>query len=146
MENPDWVYFDTSLFVKLFVRETGTAEAIDWARGRRIFSSAILLTECFSALARKREEGVLSPKSYRELADRIREGARSVEIVQVVSEILQASEEIALGGSARAVDALHIASALAIQRRISSTLPFLTADRRQAGAARASGLDARLIP
>ena len=45
-----WIYCDTSAFLKLYVKENGSGEARKFAQKNRLLSSAILLTECYSAL------------------------------------------------------------------------------------------------
>ncbi|MBI5186144.1 MAG: PIN domain-containing protein [Nitrospinae bacterium] len=54
-----------------------------------------------------------------------------MEIVTLNEEVLQRGEDIALHSNARAMDALHIASALIFKEHSRFDLSFLTSDKKQ---------------
>lgn len=140
-----WVYCDTSAFLKLYVKEKGSVEARDFARKNRLLSSGILLTECYSALSRKKEMGEIEEDAFKDLAKRLKNDAKRLETITLSEEVLQQAEEIALNTSARALDALHIASALIFREHSRFDLSFLTSDEKQGKVTKALGLKTFLV-
>jgi predicted nucleic acid-binding protein len=142
LKRESFVYFDTSTWLKLYVREEGSDAARALAKHNSLFSSAILLTEAFSALHRKREAREISDGNLRKLVRTMEEDVSGIKIVNLGAEVFATSQEVVLATSARALDALHIASALVVQNMAEIPLTFVTADRRQFEAARDRGLTA----
>ena len=135
-----WIYCDTSAFLKLYVKENGSGEARKFARKNRLLSSAILLTECYSALSRKKEMGEIKEDVFMDLAKRLKNDFGRLEVITLKEEVLQRAEDIALHFNVRALDALHIASALIFHENSGLGLSFLTSDKKQANAAKTVGL------
>ncbi len=141
MRREPFAYFDTSSWLKLYVREEGSDAARALARRTTIFSSSMLLTEAFSALHRKREAREVSDATLRKLVRTMEEDVSgSMEIVNLGPEVLAKAQETVLATPARTLDAIHIASALVVQNMAEIPLTFVTADRRQLEAARDLGL------
>ena len=145
MKKAVFAYFDTSAWLKIYVREEGCDEARDLARRHHLFSSGILLTEAFSALRRKREAREISDAVLRRLVGVMREDVSAIEIIHPGAEVLARSQEVVLATAARTLDAIHIASALVLQSRAELSLTFVTADRRQLDAARGQGLATHFV-
>jgi predicted nucleic acid-binding protein len=80
---------------------------------------------------------VLSEAALKRLLDRVRSDAASWSLVAVADEVLALAHDRVLEHPLRSLDAIHLASI----RREGVVLPFVTADVRQAAAARAVGLD-----
>ncbi len=140
MKKEAFAYFDTSAWLKLYVREDGSDAARTLAKRYRLFSSAILLTEAFSALRRKKEAREISAGVLRKLVRTMEEDLSAIEIVNLGSEVLARSQEVVLATPARTLDAIHIASALVVQNLAEIPITFITADRKQFDAARNLGL------
>lgn len=140
MRKLSYAYFDTSTYLKLYVQENGTEEARSLVNEHKALSSAILLTECFSALSRKREAGEIEDRILTRLVKTIREELQHVEIINLTDLVLTRAEEIVLHSTARALDAIHIASALFIQDMSKIPLTFITSDRKQYAVAAMQGL------
>lgn len=122
------VCLDTSVVVKTLVAEAGSAAvttAIDAhrERGDRLFSSSIVITELRRAASRIGVDDRVTTAALQRLA-----------LVRVTDQILEQAGELS-GASLRSLDAIHIASALSIGADV-----LLTADHRQAIAARDAGL------
>ena len=135
-----WVYLDTSTYLKLYVKENRSQEVRNLVRENRVLSSAILLTECFSALSRKRQVREIDDDDFHTLVSRIREGAPYIEIVKLTDEVLMRAEAVALRSIARALDAIHIASAIIFQEATKINLTFVTSDKKQQEVANHQGL------
>ncbi|MEK6689926.1 MAG: type II toxin-antitoxin system VapC family toxin [Nitrospinota bacterium] len=140
-----WGYFDTSTYIKLYIKENGSEEARESARKNRILSSAILPIECFSALSLKRDMGDIVNGEIVKLATIIREGLSYVELVRVTDEVLKKAEEISLLASARALDAIHIASALIFNEATGIESTFITSDSKQLKVANHFGMKTLFI-
>jgi len=73
---------------------------------------------------------------------------RGYHVTAVDGSVQGEAERIIFAHPLRAADALHVAGALAVDRNLrpdGESIEFVTADRRQAEAARAEGLDVRLV-
>lgn len=118
------LYLDASAIAKLVIAESESSALGDYVRGRGLVSSRIAIVEVTKAVARA------NPK-----ADPQRMFARIafVELDRDLASIASKTGDPSL----RALDAIHLASALRLGREIES---FLTYDSRQAEAARTSGL------
>lgn len=109
-------------------------------QARAVVSSALLPVEVTSALARRRREGRISAATLSRLLRRVQADRDSWELVPVSDEILDAAGRCLVDHSLRTLDAIHLASAHRLHRE-GLELPFVTADARQASAARALGLE-----
>ena len=134
-----WAYFDTSTYLKIFVKESGSAQARKLTKKHRIISSAILSVECFSALSRKKHTGELKSGELNTLTQKIRESLTHIEIIRLTDEVLIKAEQVVVSSPVRSLDALHIASALIFQQALQVPLTFVTSDHRQMEAAQAHG-------
>ena len=135
-----WAYFDTSTFLKLYVQEIETGSARTQARKSRIISSALLVIECFSALSRKRQSKEIGSKGFEKIVNQIRKDASYMEIIRLTDEVLLKAETVALQSNARALDAIHIASAIIFRDSAHIDLTFITSDKKQQEAAHQQGL------
>jgi predicted nucleic acid-binding protein len=141
------VYLDTTIVVKLVTREV---DSLHWAKlvdGQILFSSELMLTECFSALQRKEREGALTKSRRKRAWQRIEQdlAARRITLVAVSREVLLASNvvlaachpQIAL----RSLDAIHLACAQRCQ-----SWPLATNDQRMRQAADRLALPVAPLP
>jgi predicted nucleic acid-binding protein len=140
-----WIYLDTSTYLKLYVKEKGYDKARRLVKKSTVLSSAILPVECFSALSRKKHSGEMDESIFNELARRIKNDLQFVEIIRLSDEILTKAGSIVLNSTARALDALHIASALVFEELSGVNIDFITPDIRQAEIAKHCGLTTLLV-
>jgi predicted nucleic acid-binding protein len=140
-----WAYIDTSTYLKIFVKESGSVQARELVRKHRVLSSAIVSVECFSALSRKKHAGELKPREFETLINKIRESLAHIEIIRLTDDVLAQAGQIVAGAPIRSLDALHIASALIFQEAMRLSLPFVTSDRRQLETAREQGFKSLFI-
>lgn len=135
------VLFDSSALFKRYAGEAG-AQQVSALHERA--SSVVLAAHCHvelvSALSRQWREGAFADAEYRRIRARMREDFDAYR----VEPLGRGVEDFALAALAlaplRAMDALHIGTAQAARVQL-----FVTADRRQAGAAQAAGLKTELI-
>lgn len=129
------VYLDTSAILRRLLNEPKPVP--NWGAWKAAYASRIWLTEAQRTVDRLRLEGRLCDEDVARLRDDIRKVDAALHIVPVGEDILARAGEpfpTMLG----TLDAIHLASALAVQDDIELDR-FLTHDRRLAVAARSLG-------
>jgi len=134
-------YFDTSVVAKRYVHESGASFARALLRRHRCVSSAILPLEVMSAVCRRQETGDLAPRDVALIEARVRADRERWDLVEVTATVLARGEQLVRDTPLSTLDAIHVASALAVQGAAGLRLRFITADLRQRLAAEAAGLD-----
>jgi uncharacterized protein len=135
-----FAYFDTSVLIKRYVREPGSAQVVALLRRHDLLSSAITPVEIMSALGRRRRD--LSQEAFTATVNRVRSERLHWELIEVGETVLSRAEEIVQGNvPMRSLDAVHIASLMAFQSASGIRTPFVTGDGRQRDAAKFLGLD-----
>jgi predicted nucleic acid-binding protein len=122
------VYLDSSAFVKVVVRERGSAALRAFLAGseaRRV-SSALLRTEAMRAVRDLGPDAMAT----------VREGIRRVDLIGIDDRILDVAGSLP-PGVLRTLDAIHLASALAVGDDLDA---IVTYDDRMVAAARLVGL------
>jgi uncharacterized protein len=141
-----WAYFDTSALVKRYVDEAGRREVLQLLRRHTCVTSAVLPVEIRSALRRRVSEATLDKDRVAEILARLAADRAFWTLVGVTSDVLSAAETLVADHPLRALDAVHVASAQLFAARIAEpTLVFVSADARQAAAAKATGMAVRHI-
>ena len=144
MQAPRAAYFDSSVLLKRYVQEQGSDRSLVLTRKHLMISAAIVPLEMRSALRHIEVDGGLSTKPFHATLKRIQSERERWDLVAISSEILESAERITVDLNIRSLDAIHLACAVACQRRLKRPLPFVTADIRQRDAAQYLGLD--IIP
>lgn len=130
------VFFDTSAFAKRYIAEPGSEKVLAMGRAAEsLVVSVICLPELISTLSRLVREKKLSKAAYGKLKNEAMADLEDVDICQITSEILASVVSLLEKYPLRAMDALHLASALNYQPDV-----FISADHRQLSAARKAGL------
>jgi uncharacterized protein len=119
------LYLDASALVKLVVDEAGTGAMVARVRGARGVVTSVIA-------------GVEVPRAVARTADAVRatELLDRSTLVDVSQDIIRRAATLE-PSSVRSLDAIHVATALALGPEIDA---FVTYDRRQAAAAAAAGL------
>lgn len=136
-----WAYFDTSVLVKRYVKEDGSASARRLLQRYRFLSSAVAPVEVLSALSRRHAAGELAQRDFLSIRSRLHKDRSYWELVEVGAIVLSQAEELVQKTGLRTLDALHVASALMFQAASGLTIPFITADVRQRDAAETLALN-----
>ena len=130
------VFFDSSAFAKRYVREAGTDAVLAWCdRATEICLSAIALPEIISALCRLQREGKLTSLQYRQSKSLLLADVEDIAISDVTAAVIQHAFNCLENNVLRGMDAIHLASALALQADV-----FVSADAAQCKAAANAGL------
>jgi len=143
--NPSWIYFDTSSYIKVYVKEKGSLKARNLLKNKRIVSSIILQAECFCALSMKHHRGEIDERDLKTLINQIKGDRKHLDIINLTDDVIKKVESIALNSNTRTLDAIHIASALIFQDSLEITLPFITSDKIQYEIANVQGLETVLV-
>ncbi len=134
-------FFDSSAYAKRFIEETGSdmVEKI-CIESEAIALSAICFPEIISGLNRRLREKGISKKNYFEVKDRLIEEIESIQIINVVPEVISKAVTLLEKNNLRTLDAIHIASAILWKSDV-----FVSADKRQTLAAKKSGLKVKFV-
>jgi uncharacterized protein len=135
------VFFDSSAFAKRYLAEPGTREVLAWCdRAVEIGLSAIALPEIVSAFCRLKREAKITPTQYQQLKNELIGDVEDVAICDLAPNVLAGSIRALEASSLRSMDAIHIASALALECDL-----FVSADQRQCEAAALAGLNVERV-
>lgn len=137
----DSAYFDSSAVLKRYLQEHGAIRARRLMRRYSTVSSVLTPLEVLSAMTRRQAAGEMDKTALELARENLKDDAKSWELIPVEELLLQRAETVILRSRLKTVDAVHLASALSVEGHRSQHLPFITADQRQAAAARAHGLE-----
>lgn len=126
------MYLDSAILVKLVVREPDSGFYADLVDGRTdLCSSELAVTECWSALLRKRQEGAVDSDTRLQAWERLerhwsRGGGLSLRPVDrgVLQQANRIMESVAPRAMLRTLDAVHMATCV-----LAAAYPLVTNDR-----------------
>ncbi len=128
-------YVDSSVVLRVAFGER--ARLASWSKLRDPVTSELARVECFRVVDRQRLAGELDDDEVADRRDAVDEILSAFEIAVLDRRILRRAAE-PMPTSLRTLDAIHLASALALRQR-DSALRFATHDEQMAVAARALG-------
>ena len=135
------LYLDTSALIKIYVAEEGTdavKEAI--SRASVVAASRVAYAEARAALARARRETRIGERDLRQTVVELDEDWKRFLVLEVTDDLVQRAGDLAEEYALRAYDALQLASALILKRRVDSSVFFLAFDQDLTQAAQSAGL------
>jgi len=135
------VFFDTSSFVKRFVEEVGSEQAVNITQNAsEVGLSIICYPEIISALNRKLRAGFITEETYTELKNEVLQDIEDIDIVNLTPSVLEKTTGLLENNVLRSLDAFHIACALEWQAEL-----FVSSDERQVTAGIKAGLKVEFI-
>jgi predicted nucleic acid-binding protein len=130
------VFLDTSAFAKRYVAEQGSDEVLAMCQqASSLVVGFICLPELISTLSRLVREKQLTKAAYQKLKGDAMADLADVDVCQMTPEVLASVVSLLELHPLRALDALHVACALACKPDV-----FVSADHRQLSAAYKTGL------
>lgn len=130
------VFFDTSALAKRYVEEEGSEQVRALcADADALGVSVLVVPELISTLCRLVREGRLSSEDYQRLKSAVTADLSDADLCDLTQETFRQALRCLERHPLRALDALHVGSALVYQPDL-----FVSADRRQAKAAGREGL------
>ena len=134
-------YVDSSVVLRIVLGQPDPLP--EWSRLERAISSELLRVECLRTIDRLRIRAGLDDRTVAERRGALLETIEAIDLVALDAGIIARAAE-PFPTLVRALDAIHLASALAIREEIPS-LVFLTHDAILGLAAAAMGFDVRGI-
>lgn len=135
------VLFDTSAVFKRYSGEAGVARVLQiQQQSRQITAAAHCKTEVASALTRQWREGLFSDDEYARVLAVINSDFDELTVMPLSTQVERNAIAALRLAPLRGMDAVHIGTAQAARVDL-----FVTADKRQADAAKAAGLTTELI-
>ena len=135
------LYLDTSAWVNLYVAE---AESLTVRRhvGRagHVATSRVAYAEARAAFARRAREGSLRPSQLRRCITRLDEDWRHMVVVELDGSLVRTAGDLAERHALRALDAIHLSSALRLAMELGRAPTFLAFDGALRAAATNEGL------
>jgi predicted nucleic acid-binding protein len=134
-------YLDTSALIKRFVAEPGSelVRKLVTEEGP-VATAKIAYAEAYAAFNRKKREGHLSRRDYGLVSEAFENDWQAYVRVDLQEEVLAFCRELTERHPLRGFDAIHLASALSLQRDLGEKLTFAAADARLLEAAAAEDL------
>ena len=130
------VFLDTSAFAKRNVAEKGADKVMALClKADSLVVSVVCLPELISTLSRPVREKKFTRTEYQKLKGEAMADLADVDICQIIADVLVSVVSLLESYPLRAMDAVHVACALAIKPDV-----FVSADHRQLSAARKAGL------
>ncbi len=130
------VYLDTSVILRVLFRQADPLDA--WGKWREAYSSELMGVESRRVIDRMRLELSIDDPGVAQAHEQL----ASVEGVVgriPLSRLVLHRASLPMATAVHTLDAIHLASALLCNERISTPLVFATHDKQQATAARALG-------
>lgn len=122
-------YFDTSALVKRYVSEPGSAKVSQWIEERAERAvSRVALVETMSAFSRRVREKHLTPATRARLWRKLEKDLESFALVDVVAAVIDRAAVLCTRHPLRTLDAVHLASALALRDSLDDDVTFASAD------------------
>lgn len=143
MKRPRISYFDSSVLVKRYVKEPGSVEAARVMRRHLVATSSLAGLEISSALVRRAAD--LESRDLHQSLRQVRQDEGRWLAVEVTGTVAERARQVIEEGRLRCLDAIHVASAMSLERELGKALLFVTADRTQENAASSRGMATLLV-
>lgn len=125
------LYFDASAWVKAYNQEVGTHKVGDLLKSEKeLFSSRVSYAEVLFALRRIREQGDFSEQEFFRQLDRFQVDWKTFYVVDFLDPVSRILKDRVLKHSLRALDAIHLASALWVKDFFDLNPTFVCADHK----------------
>ncbi len=135
------LYFDTSSLLKLYLLEDGTPQ-IQGLRNRAtvVATSLVAYPEARAGLARALRSQRLTADTYRQVLDAFEADWPVYLTREVTDDLVHLAGKVAAKHYLRGFDAIHLTSAMTLQRELGEAVAFSASDDRLMSAAAAEGL------
>jgi predicted nucleic acid-binding protein len=108
-------YIDSSLFLKLLFDEEGTSQAqMLWDSDPVLISSRLLRIEARATLARGKMDGRITSQKSKIIVQTFDDLWARLTVVEISEQVAESACEIAESKRLRSLDAIHLASAMAV--------------------------------
>ena len=133
-------YLDASALIKRYATELGTAEVVDLLReATDVYTASVAYAELIMAFRRKRDEGTLQAEQLDHLLRDLDKEWEGFNRIGLSDRVLRLVKDRCRRHPLRALNAIHLASALLLQEA-GVDLAFVCSDHRLKDAASREGL------
>lgn len=134
-------YLDSSALVKRYVQERGSAAVDRWFASAELLCTAKLAyPEVLAGLARKLREGGMTRANHRKAREHFLKEWEALTVAELTDGVLAGCRRLLESHPLRGADAVHLATALQLQRSLQEEVAFICADVRLLKAAAAERL------
>lgn len=135
------LYLDTSAWVKLYVRESGSKELrADAAKAEAMAASVVAYPEARAAFARLKAQGISTAVKHQQRLAQLNHDWENLLRIELVPVVVRTAGDLAEVYGLRGFDSIHLASALWLKDKTSTPLHFAVFDQRLRAAAERAGL------
>lgn len=136
------LYLDTSALMKRYFQEPYSGDVADlWKRASEIVISSVGYAETLAAFFRKKREAALDDARVAQILEAFKADWNSFIRVAVCDDLNGIVDNLASRYPLRGFDAIHLASALTVKKRLNQAFLFCCFDDRLSDAARKEGLE-----
>lgn len=125
------VYLDTSSLVKLYVEEEGSSEINELVQFSKIVATSLVAyAESRAAFARRYREKAFKSDDYRYLILNFNQDWNNYLSLRVTDELVRFAGDLAEKHGLRGFDAIHLASSITLNKKVSSPVLFSCFDQK----------------
>ena len=125
------VYLDTSSLVKLYVEEEGSSEINELVRSSKIAATSLVAyAEARAAFSRRYREKAFKNSEYHHLVLKFNEDWNNYLSLRVTDELVRLAGDLAEKHGLRGFDAIHLASSIILNKKVSSPVIFSCFDQK----------------
>ena len=132
------VYLDASVVLRILLRQPKRLAA--WGRWEAAYSSELLGVEARRVIDRLRVQAVLDDHELADVHHDLTRIERAIGAIALTRPVLHRAA-LPMPTAVKTLDAIHLASALLLRERRTTSLTFATHDPQQLRAARALGFE-----
>ncbi len=136
------LYLDTSALQKKYFKELGSTEVISkWKEATGIVTSSVTYAETMASFYRKKREAHINGKIFGTILTTFQRDWSSFIRVEVTDDLNELIDKIVVDYPLRGFDAIHLASALMIKKKVPEHFLFACFDKRLIQGAQMEGLE-----
>jgi len=135
------LYLETSNLVKLYVQEKDSGDVAKLVSdAEAVATSIIAYAQARAAFARKLREKGISDEDHKRIKNDLDRDWESLFVIKLTDAVVRSAGDLAEKCSLRGFDALHLASALELQKAVPLPVLFSSSDARLRESAKEEGL------
>jgi predicted nucleic acid-binding protein len=135
------LYLETSSLVKLYVQEEDSEDVAKLvSNAEAVATSIISYLEVRAAFARKLREKGISDEDHKRIKNDLDRDWQSIFVIKLTDAVARSAGDLTEKRSLRGYDALHLASALELQKAVPLPVLFSSSDARLRESAKEEGI------